>query len=390
MPEQVVTIIFTAPMRPFFLAAALHAFLTVPSWLIMYFGILPSPGAFEGTAWHLHEMLFGYTAAVIAGFIMTAVPNWTGTKPPKGIPLAILFLLWLAARLTNWLPLHLPIPILLLIDGLFLVCLAIWVTNRLVRSGNYRNLIVAAILWIFALANILHQLEQLDVYIVEYFQPHLVALNCVIALIVIIGGRITPTFTRNALRRQGDDFTVRDADLRDKAAILLMFLAILGEIFAADTMALDIIFVLAGMVVASRLIGWGTIKVLNQPILWILHLAYGWVALGLFLKGMSGFADWLDPSFALHALGIGGIGSMTLAMMTRAALGHTGRPLVVHKLIVLAYVLISFAAVLRMAAPYSGHGLAGLVVLASALGWSVAFGCFLYVYWPILTQQRVS
>ena len=372
--------------RPFFLAAALHAGLAIPLWLYIYSTGLPLGGPFQGMAWHAHEMLFGYLGAVIAGFILTAVPNWTGRLPLSGMPLAGLVGLWLIGRLATAF-VDAPLGAMLL-DLAFPAALAAAIWREVVAGRNWRNAPVAAMLTLFALANATHHAEGMG-FVPEGTAVRL-AIGVVAMLIALIGGRIVPSFTRNWLARSGTNRLPASFGRPDKAALLATGLSVLLWIALPYSPVTGALLSAAGILLGIRLLRWSGLRTVREPILVVLHIGYLWLAAALLLLGLSTLLPDLIPgSSALHAFTAGAVGTMTLAVMTRASLGHTGREIRADGWTVAIYAAVTCGALLRVAAPL----LPGfyLPVLSAGGGlWSLAFLLFAARYGPILLRPRAA
>lgn len=371
--------------RPFFFLAALHAGLAIPAWLWMYFAGQVLPGPFPGLDWHVHEMLFGYLGAVVTGFILTAIPNWTGRLPLSGWPLAGLVILWLAGRAAC---VALPDPLAAMIVDLTFPCLLAFAVWREVMAGrNWRNAPVAAMITLFGVANALHHGENFG-FVADGLGPRL-ALAVAAMLIALIGGRIVPSFTRNWLVRQGRTTLPASFGLVDKAALAGTALAAALWIALPDTAAAGILLLGAGTLLLARLGRWQGAATLREPILFILHAGYAWLGLALLLLGASRLSGFIPESAALHSLTAGAIGTMTLAVMTRASLGHTGRAIVADRMVVAIYCAVTMGAAFRVAAPFAGAWYAQALAFGGAL-WSAAFLLFAVRYAPILFGKRLA
>lgn len=372
--------------RPFFLAAALHAGLAIPLWLWMHAAGFSLAGPFEGMAWHAHEMLFGYLAAVIAGFVLTAVPNWTGRLPLSGLPLAGLFGLWLIGRIATA-AVGAPLGAMLL-DLAFPVALAASVWREVVAGRNWRNAPVAGMLSLFALASATHHAEGMG--LVEPGTAVRLAAGTIAMLIALIGGRIVPSFTRNWLVRAGAARLPASFGLPDRAALVATALAMLSWVALPWAPATGLLLAAAGLLLFLRLARWGGWRTLREPIVTVLHLGYGWLALSLLLLGLSILAPGaVAGGAALHAFTAGAVGTMTLAVMTRASLGHTGHEIRADGWTVAIYAAVTLGAALRVAAPFAPD--AYLTVLALGGGaWSLAFLIFALRYGPILLRRRAG
>lgn len=336
--------------RPFFLGAAVFAAIVTPFWVhAVSSGASPGGGYLPPMLWHAHEMIFGYAMAVVAGFLLTAARNWTGQNTAHGLPLLGLFVLWLLGRaaMAGAFP---PSPLLNGVLGVsFPVLLGVAVARPILRTRNYRNLLVVAVLGLIALA-------ALGVHLGAGRDPGLQrasiygALHLLIVLHVIIGGRIVPLFTRN---RTGNP-AVRNRPLLDRAAIVAaLAVAILGAMAASRvghpiSPLLGLAALASGILQLVRMGTWGTGSALRIPLLAVLHLGYFWIGAGHLLFAASIFAPALPQSIALHALTIGVIGTMTVGMMTRVSLGHTGRPIRDSWVTVLAFASIALATPARL------------------------------------------
>jgi len=381
--------LFDYGFRIFFLLAGLYAALGVALWLPVFLGLLPLPIAVSPTLWHAHEMIFGFAAAGVAGFFLTAVPNWTGAPALRGAPLMALAASWLLARVAmlaiGWAPPWLPA----VLDLAFLPALAAAIAGPLRRSGTKRNLVLLVVLAALWAADLAMQLDFLGVLPEAGQRGARVGIDVLLLLITVIGGRIVPAFTTSALRANDPALAARSFAPLDRATILAMVLLAASEAATGLGPVTGAIALAAALLSAVRLSFWRGARTLGSPILWVLHLGYGWLVLGLGLKGASAFVEAIPETAALHALTLGAIATMLVAVMSRAALGHTGRPLKAHPATVSAYVLLSLAAVLRVAAPFMPQVFLPLLVLAAAV-WSLAFLLFLSTYAPILTAPRAD
>jgi len=371
--------------RCFFLLAGLWAVLAMAFWLwLLQSGAWAKP---DLLLWHGHEMLIGFVGAAIAGFLLTAAPVWTGTPPPQGAPLGVLALAWLAGRIAMAFSGVLSPWWVLVLDLLFPVLLVGMVARMLVQARNRRNYPLAVLLSLFPLANLLIHLDSLGLLTggqqALNAMPHLAAL-----LVTIIGGRIIPSFSANWFRLQGVNATPRSLPWLEKTILAATLLTGLLLIFAPQFWLSAVVALLTAVLHALRLSGWCGWRTRAEPLLAVLHLGYGWVALGYGLLGLAALGVF-NQSAALHALTVGALGTMILAVMTRVALGHTGRPLRAPGLIIGAYGAISLAALLRVLAPLFASAYSHLLLL-SGLAWIAAFGLFVWVYAPILIRPRLD
>ena len=378
---------FSAGFRPFFLLAGLWAAVAVPLWLYAYAGGLALPAALPAVIWHVHEMVFGFAFAAAAGFLLTAIPNWTGRLPLRGAPLALLALLWVAGRAAVLLSAHLGAGIAALIDLAFPAAMMSVVARELVAGRNWRNLPMLAALALLFTGSLLVHLHALGIAYTALAGNRL-GVATLLMLIALVGGRIVPSFTRNWLAKQrpGGNMPAPSGPL-DLAALAAAFAALTAWVAAPQAAVTQWLAIAAGLALGVRLSRWRGLATAREPLLFVLHAGYGWLAFGLLLLGVNGIAPFLPPGAALHALTVGAVGTMTLAVMTRATLGHSGRALVADRATSLAYVLVSLAALLRLAAPLGGEGFLALTLAAGA-AWSFAFLLFTAVYGRLLLGAR--
>jgi uncharacterized protein involved in response to NO len=331
-------------------------------------------------------MLFGYLGAVMAGFILTAVPNWTGRLPLSGAPLAALAGLWVAGRAAMFAD---PDPIsAALLDLAFPVALALSVWREIMAGRNFRNIPIALLLSLFAVGNLVDHLAQsfpaLDGYGIR------VALAAAAMMLALVGGRITPSFTRNFLARIGLAPLPAPMDNLDRVALATTALSLAGWVVAPDAVAVGAGLIAAGVLLAARLWRWSGHRAVGEPIVVILHLGYLWLAVALLLLGLAVALPSLVPaSAAIHALTAGAVGTMTLAVMTRATRGHTGRPIVADYATIAIYLLVTAGAMLRVAAPFADEHHALLLVAGGSV-WSAAFALFVLAYGPMLISRRAG
>ncbi len=374
---------FALGFRPFFLLAGVAAVALITQWLFAWVGY-PNPNAYYGMiGWHSHEMLFGYAMAVIAGFLLTAVRNWTGLPTPTGLPLAGLALLWLLGRLAPLFADWLPFGLIALIDWLFIPALILALAKPLWRGANKVNRVFMPILGLMALANALIHAQSLGIAASADTGTRLM-LNSVFLLITLVAGRVMPFFTEKA---------VQGAEPKRSKTIEQAVFAVLLFYLAADALGAPgwLLGLSAAMVAGShllRLIGWHHPGAWRIPILWVLYSGYAWLILGFGLIALGKFGLF-PPNLADHALTLGGFGVLTLGMMARVALGHTGRLLESHRLINLAFVLLNLATLARVFSPLLLPNYTTSVHLAGGL-WLLAFGLFTVIYTPILLKPRVD
>ena len=376
--------LFALGFRPFFLGAALLSVILIALWLPYLFGHLQLVDYFDPLHWHAHEMLFGYATAVIAGFLLTAVRNWTSIDTPSGWPLGLIVLLWLLGRLACTVPLGLPAGVIAAIDLLFLPSVIVALAGPLIRARKLRNLAFLLILSLLELANLLMHLDALAL------QPWgskgiELGLGLVVLVILIMGGRVIPFFTRNPL----PGMEPRQWPAVEFAAISGVALLLLAELLDAPATVLAILCLLLGPLHLLRLSGWYDRRIWGRPIIWVLHLAYASIALGFVLKGLA-LLKFVPISSATHAFAYGGIGLITLGMMARVALGHTGRPLELPRLTVIGICLLALGVPLRLAATLVAGSSGSILLGLSALCWMLAFAAFAWNYAPMLIRPRID
>jgi uncharacterized protein involved in response to NO len=378
---------FSAGFRPFFLFAGLWSAVAIPVWLCAYSGEVVLPSALPPAVWHAHEMVFGFAFASVAGFLLTAIPNWTGRLPLRGWPLAALALLWLAGRAAVLLSAQIGALPAALIDLAFPAALIAVVAREIVAGRNWRNLPMVAALSLLAAGSLLVHLHALEVAYLAQTGNRL-GIATLSMLIALVGGRIVPSFTRNWLARARPKGPMPAQGSRfDIAALAVTFAALASWVAAPQGAATPWFALAAGAALAVRLSRWCGLATLREPLLFVLHLGYGWLAAGLLLLGANGFLALVPASVALHALTVGAIGTMTLAVMTRATLGHSGQPLLAGRGTTAIYALVTLAALLRLAVPLAGAWAMALTWSAGA-AWSAAFGLFVLLYGGLLTRPQ--
>jgi uncharacterized protein involved in response to NO len=374
--------------RPFFLAAALLAALAVPMWLLVLNGSASVGGGYlEPTTWHAHEMVFGFACAVIAGFLLTAVKNWTGRETATGVALDALALLWLLGRVALLAGSSLPKPLVAIVDLAFLPAVAIAIGRPIVASGNKRNYVMLGVLGALSAVNLTMHLDALGVLAGLQLRAARIGVDIVVLLSAIMAGRVIPMFTRNATGSK------RVASVTGLEIAALVSLVVYTVIDAASpsSSAAGVTALVAAVLVVARSARWDSRAALRHPLLWILHFGHAWIAVGLGLRAGS-LVMSVPASAGTHALTVGAIGSLTLGMMARVSLGHTGRPLVVRPVTVVAFALLTLAACLRVFGPLVGApGVSYLAWLVmSGAAWSLAFALYLVAYARVLTSPRVD
>ncbi len=372
--------LFANGFRPFFLLGAIQAGLSILVWLPLFYGELKLLSAFAPRDWHVHEMLFGYLPAIITGFLFTAIPNWTGRLPIRGAPLVTLVTIWIAGRIavtfsavTGW-------WLAMLIDASFLLLVAAAAAREIAAGRNWRNLKVVAIVALLLAGNVAFHLEahfagSADIAI-------RIGIAAVVMLLALIGGRIIPSFTRNWMVRENPGRLPVPFGRFDVVVVALGALALAGWIIAPDNRAAGVALGLAGLMHFVRLTRWAGDRTLRERLLTILHVGYFFVPLGFLLNAIAAFG-LLPPSAGVHAWMAGGAGIMTLAVMTRASLGHTGQALTASAATQAIYAAIIVAALARVCAvihPAQGE----LLLHVAALAWVAAFFPFALAYGPLL------
>ena len=387
--------LFSAGFRVFFLAGGLFAVLAMivwEGWLAIHAAggmVSDMPFVMAPHLWHAHEMVFGYGSAVVAGFLLTAAPNWTGSKLGSVPFFAVLSGLWLLGRMAMFWSGALPEWGVALCDLAFLPVLAGRILHLLLKRPKPQQLILFLVIMLYWAGNLMVHLEWIGVIDDGVWSGLRAGLVSLSGLILILGGRVTPAFTRNAMIRSGrEEGLPRDFDWLARPAIVMALLLPVGLLLGVPEQIWAAVLVMAGGLGIARLTGWRGRWTLGQPILWTLHLSYFTNAFGLVLLGFAAIGIGSEVA-ALHVLAIGGVGGMTLSIMTRAALGHTGRALEVRGEVVLAYALIPIAAFAR----FVGSALPDLYytgVLLSGGLWILAFTLFTVAYLPVLLGPRVS
>lgn len=388
-------VFFSYGFRPFFLGASLYAALAMALWLawiaihaanasLTWLSISGAPHV-----WHAHEMVFGFGLSAVAGFLLTAVPNWTGAQPLSGSPLARLFAIWIAGRVVMMLSAMIPPSLVAVVDLAFIPALGLHVTHQLFVRPQARNMVFLALLGALFLANVAYHLTAADVIALDQTAALRAAVLTLVLIIVIIGGRVVPAFTHNHLLRAKPNVPppVR-SPIIDKAALGTTILFAICAIAPVPGPVLATTAGAAALANAIRLAGWRGLHALNPPIVGVLHIGYVWIVVGLALWCLAAATGLVSEIAALHALTSGAVGTMVLAVMSRASLGHTGRPLVAPPSIAMAYGLVSLAALLRTFGPALAPSWYNAIMLSAGLLWIAAFTTFAAVFLPILTSPR--
>lgn len=366
--------------RPFYLLAALLAAVAVPLWVARYLGWIDWQPI--GLAWHMHEMVFGMAVAVIVGFLLTAVRAWTGLWTPREGHLAALAALWIAGRVAL---LAAPPLLAALVDLAFLP-LAAWPLYRVLRrGGNKRNQFLPVLLVLLTLANALYHAAVLGWIALAPATPVQAAILIIVLIESVIGARVIPMFTRNGAPGSAPVVNAR----RDNVALGLTVAAVAGWMLPLPAPAFAGIAFAAGCASLLRLAGWQPQRTLGVPLLWILHLSYGWISVGFFLLALAAL-HVVTPSAAFHALAVGSMAGLIIGMMTRTTLGHTGRPLKAGGVETAMFWLIQCGALARLCAAIGPASAREALLVGAALAWSLAFALYVGVYGRYLWQARID
>jgi uncharacterized protein involved in response to NO len=387
MPRQFA--LFAYGFRPFFLLGGLYAVIAIPVWLAILWRTSLPLHLLPPQLWHAHEMLYGFVAAALAGFLLTAVPSWTGAKGFAGAPLAAVVVAWLLGRCAFLFSGVLPAWSVAVLELSFLPALGALLAPPLVRSRN-RNVALLAVLAVLWLAD--------GAFLLGFARDDAplamasvrIAIDVMLLVVTVIGGRIVPSFTASALRRSADAVDVRSRGWLERATIVLMVAVPLVDLFQAEGIVAGWLAALVAIAQGARLSGWRSLRTRGDAILWVLHVGYAWLPVGFALKALWLLAGANWAAHWLHALTMGVFGTMILGVMTRAALGHTGRPLAVVRSIAAAYATLTLGVAVRVFAPAVWPWDYLAVLLASGLLWTAAFAIYVVVYAPILLLPRAD
>jgi uncharacterized protein involved in response to NO len=376
--------LLSAGFRPFFLAAGLWASIAMVFWILMLQGAIVLPTAFDPVAWHFHELIFGFVVAAMAGFLLTAIPNWTGRAPIRGWPLGALVLLWVLGRIAVAVSAWTGPGIAMAIDLSFLVVFAPVAGREIIAGRTWRNLPILVVLALLIAANAMIHVGALNAPAWEVAGKRL-AISTVVMLISLIGGRIIPNFTANWLRRRDMDASPVAFGPIDKGALAISVVALAAWMINGLSAVTGVVLIMAGMLHGVRLARWRGGATLREPLLWILHLGYLWLPAGFVLLGLAAWRPGL-ATIAIHAFTVGAMGTMILAVMTRASLGHSNRALTAGYGTLAVYVLVLVATVARLVAPVLGAGQAVALDMAGG-AWVAAFALFVVLYLPLYVRR---
>ncbi len=371
--------------RPFFLLGAVYAGLGILIWLPLLFGDLSIPTAFSPLDWHIHEMLYGYVPAIVTGFLLTAIPNWTGRLPLQGGPLAALAALWIAGRVAIFLSQPIGALAAAVIDCSFLLVLAAAAAREVLAGRNWRNLPPLLIVVVFFAGNVVFHVEDHLSGVAALGTR--IGIAAAIAMISLIGGRVIPSFTHNWLARENPGRQPAPFGRFDIAVLAVSLAALLLWLALPGWDGTAALLLAAGLGQAVRLARWAGDRTLRDPLVLILHLGYAFVPAGfVIVAGAIAMPRTIPLSAGLHCWTVGAIGTMTLAIMTRASLGHTGRALIAGRLTQAVYALVVAAAVLRIAAAFEPT--TTMLLHAAAAAWIAAFWTFAVGYGGLLSRPR--
>jgi uncharacterized protein involved in response to NO len=368
--------------RPFYLLASVFAALGILAWIGQTSGAASLDSCLAGPAWHAHEMVFGFTLAVVAGFLLTAVRAWTGLPTPAGLPLAALAGLWVLGRV---LVLTSCGPATALVTAAFPIAVAWAIGVPLVRSANRRNYFFIGLLVAMGAADLTLQLSIQGSVTIPPAISLRAGLDIVLFLMVVMGGRVIPMFTNNGVPGAG---ATRQPLIETLAPVGVLAL-LASDLLQLPDPAIAAIALACALVHAWRLALWRPWRTLGVPLVWILHLAYAWIVIHLLLRAAAAM-DLVSPVFATHALTTGAIGGLTLGMMTRTTLGHTARALKAGTLETTCFVLVQLAALVRVFGGIAAPGANMQTVVLAGILWSSAFGLYAIGYWPILSRPRLD
>jgi len=383
----------TAPVlsfgfRPFFLAAALWSAIALVLSICALTGHLDLPSRFDPLSWHIHEMLFGFVMAGVGGFLLTAIPNWTGRAPVSGVTLGLLVAAWALGRAACLVSAWLPAWAAPVADLLFPLALELVVARELLAANNRRNFPLLLPLVVLGAANLLMHLEALGVAVPAGLGWRL-GIATVLILISVIGGRIIPAFTRNWLTARGATALPAPVGPIDRAALGTLHAGLVLWAALPDAAWVGVLLLAGAAVNLWRLVRWRGGATMGEPLLLVLHVGYLWLVVGVTLLGLSLLCPAAPAAAALHALTAGAFGTMLLAVMTRATLGHTGRPLHADGATVAIYLLVGASAILRIAAAWPSAAAYDALIVA-AVCWIAAFALFAVRYGPMLLTRSTS
>lgn len=379
-------VVFSYGFRPFFLAAALWGAAAIGLWVAILTTGLSIPTRFDPLAWHIHEMFFGFVLAAVAGFLLTAVATWTGRQPVRGAQLGALASLWLIGRIESLISQWLPVWLAISADIAFPLALTVVVGREIIAANNRRNFPIIVPLFVLTAADLLMDLSMEGFGTLSGYGWRL-ALAAILILISVVGGRIIPSFTRNWLVARGEARLPELTAVIDRISLGVLHATLVAWVFFPTAYATGIALLVGAALNLWRLLRWRGIATRSETLLVVLHVGYGWLVLGVAALGFANVDTAFPLSAAVHALTVGAIGTMILAVMTRVSRGHTGRQLSADRATTLTYVLVILAAVVRISAALA-VGVREDLLLAAAALWIAAFGLFALRYAPFLLRPR--
>jgi uncharacterized protein involved in response to NO len=382
--------LLAAGFRPFFLLAGGYAVIAIAAWVTGHVFGSPLPSSWPAAWWHGHEMVFGFTAAVVAGFLLTAVPKWTGRPALSGLPLGALTLAWCLARVAAWFATGLPAELVAGADALFLFALAGWAARQIYGTRNRRNFVIPVLIVGLGLCDVAFHLQLTGRLTSSRPLGLHGAIYVIVVLMTLISGRIVPSFTASALRRREETRMPKQVGWLSTAAVVASAAALLANLAALGDSLSGGLALLATALLLARAAGWRFTASLSDPLLWILHLGHGWLIVGFGLLSLGHLGVEAAAAGVVHAFTAGAIGTLVIGVTTRAALGHSGRPLKALPGLVVVYALVSVGAFTRVFAAVLVPPQFGSWIAFAGAAWAGAFAVFVILYWPVLTRPRVD
>lgn len=378
--------LFALAFRPFFLFGSLYATLGILYWALYHLNLVMLPSYFDSTSLHVHEMLFGFITAILSGFLLTASRNWASTRGVHGKLLFLLVLTWFLGRLAIGFSNFIPPKVTALVDLSYLpfLCFLLWQT--LAKGAKKVNFVFVFLLVILFISNLMMHLEVLEITTGTSRTGYLLGVNTLIVIMTVISGRVIPMFTQNAI--QG--ITVKKLPWLEKVVIASAVGFLLSNLWDEASLFTDGLAVLCGLVSLIRLSFWKPFQTVERPILWVLHLGYAFLGVGLIARGLSFSVFQIKTSIALHLITAGAMGLLVIGMISRVSLGHTGRPLIVSKPMVFAYCLVALGALIRVLIPIAFPSAYIEGIVTAALLWALGFAVFTFSYYSILASPRVD
>ena len=386
--EEKIPPLFRLAFRPFFIGAAIYAVISIALWGMFWAGNSHVSQFMYGNPlwWHSHEMLFGFSGAVIVGFLLTAVQTWTGQTGVKGAKLAFLFSLWLIARLG--LMVAIPSYVWMIIDCAWIIVATLFLAMPIIKVKQWRNLFFVPVLIMFTLLNIKYHLMVLKVIPYDLKATALMTLTIIAAVVIVVGGRVIPFFTSRGTKTE----TITRIPMLEYAALIPIWILLIFTLFpvTVPSSLLAATYLIAAVTNLVRICRWRSFKTITVPLLWSLHGAYLSMIIGLAWLGGSYINHSMNPTIGIHIIAIGGIGAMILAMMARVSLGHTGRKLQIGRWMIIAFISLLGSLLARTLFVVVMPVATIDAYVISAVLWVIAFTIFAIVYFPVLTKARVD